>query len=99
MAVSHLMINADKTQRIVMGTRKTAARRNEVSLVAGPHIIEHTRTDKLLGANICENLRWKEHLLNNEQSAVRQLTSRINALMQVCASSHRYFLFQTLLPY
>ena len=54
------MINADKTQLIVMGTRKTAARRNEVSLVAWPHIIEHKRTDKLLGANICENLKWKE---------------------------------------
>ena len=48
MAVSHLVINANRTQLIVMGTRKTTARRNEVSLVAEPHIIEHTRTNKLL---------------------------------------------------
>ena len=78
------MINADKTHLIVMGTKKTAASRNEVSLVAGEHIIEHTRTDKLLGDNICEDLKWKEHLLNNEQSVVRQLTSRINGLVKVC---------------
>ena len=64
-AANHLVINADKTL-IVMGTENTAARRNEVSLVAGDHIIEHTRTEKLLGANICEDLKWKEHLLNNE---------------------------------
>ena len=79
------MINADKTHLIVMGTKKTAASRNEVSLVAGEHIIEHTRTEKLLGANICEDLKWNEHLLNNEQSVVRQLTSRINGLVKVFA--------------
>ena len=67
-AANHLVINAEKTHLIVMGTKKTAARRNEVSLAAGEHIIEHTRTEKLLGANICEDHKWKEHLLNNEQS-------------------------------
>ena len=85
MAANHLVINADKTHLIVMGTKKTAARRNEVSLVAGEHIIEHSRTEKLLGANICEDLKWKEHLLQNEQSVVRQLTGRINGLVKVCA--------------
>ena len=52
MAVSHLVINADTTQLIVMGTRKTTARRNEMSLVAEPYIIEHTRTNKLLFVRI-----------------------------------------------
>jgi hypothetical protein len=39
----------------------------------------------LLGANICEDLKWREHLLSNEQSVVSQLTSRINGLLKVCA--------------
>ena len=55
-----------------------------MSLVSGDHIIQHSRTEKLLGANICEDLKWKEQLLNNEQSVVRQLTSRINGLVKVC---------------
>ena len=67
-----------------MGTKKTAARRHEVTLQAGDHTIDHTRTEKLLGVNICEDLKWREHLLGNEQSAVRQLTSRINGLLKVC---------------
>ena len=84
MAANNLVINADKTHLVVMGTKKTAARRHEVTLQAGDHTIDHTRTEKLLGANICEDLKWREHLLSNEQSAVRQLTSRINGLLKVC---------------
>ena len=56
-----------------------------MSLLAGEHTIRHSRTEKLLGTNICEDLKWKEHLLGNEQSAIRQLTSRMNGLVQVCA--------------
>ena len=85
MAANHLVINAEKTHLIVKGTKKTAARRNQVSPVAGDHIIKHSRTEKLLGANICEDLKWKEHLLSNEHSVVRQLTSRINGLTKICA--------------
>ena len=56
-----------------------------MSLLAGENTIRHSRTEKLLGTNICEDLKWKEHLLGNEQSAIRQLTSRMNGLVQVCA--------------
>ena len=55
-----------------------------MTLQAGDHTIGPTRTEKLLGANICEDLKWREHLLSNDQSAVRQLTSRINGLLKVC---------------
>ena len=88
MTANKLVINDDKTHLVVMGTKATAARRDEVTLQAGGHIIRPTRTEKLLGGNICENLKWKEHLQENDQSLVRQLTSRINGLVKVshCAS-------------
>ena len=95
MAANNLVINAEKTHLLVMGTKKTAARRNEVSLQAGQHKILPTRTEKLLGANICEDLKWKEHLVNNEQSLVRQLTSCMNGLLKVCKrASKMEFSFQ-----
>ena len=53
MAANHLVINADKTHLLVMGTKKTASIRNEVSLLAREHTIRPSRTEKLLGANIC----------------------------------------------
>ena len=88
MAANKLVINADKEHLVVMGTKATAARRAEVVLQAGEHAISPTRTDNLLGGNISEDLKWREHLLDNEQSLVRQLTSRINGLVMVsqCAS-------------
>ena len=88
MAAIKLVFNADKTHLVVMGTKATAARRDEVTLQAGAHTIRPTRTEKLLGGNICEDLKWKEHLQDNEQLLVRQLTSRTNGLVKVsqCAS-------------
>ena len=49
----------------------------------------HPRTEKLLGGYICENLKWREHLVGSEQSLARQLTSRLNGLVKV--SQHASF--------
>ena len=85
MAANRLVINADKTHLVVMGTKATAKRRDEVSLLAGQHLIVPTRTEKLLGGNVCEDLKWNEHLLGSDQSLAKQLTSRVNGLMMVAA--------------
>ena len=85
MAANKLVINADKTQLIVIGTKATAARRGEVALQAGEHTIQASHSEKLLGGCIAENLKWREHLLDSDQSLVRQLTSRINGLVKVGA--------------
>ena len=89
MAANKLVINAEKTHLIVMGTKATAVRKKEVTLQAGEHIITPSRTEKLLGGNICENLKWREHLVGSEQSLARQLTSRLNGLVKV--SQHASF--------
>ena len=83
MAANKLVINAENTHLIVMGTKATAVRKNEVTTQAGKHIITPTRTEKLLGGYICENLKWREHLVGSEQSLARQLTSRLNGLVKV----------------
>ena len=85
MAANRLVINGDKTHLIVMGTKATAKRREEVSLLAGQHVIVPTRTEKLLGGHICEDLKWKEHVLGSDQSLAKQLTSRVNGLLMVAA--------------
>ena len=85
MVANRLVINAEKTNLIVMGTRATAKRRYEVSLQAGQHVIVQTRTEKLLGGHVCEDLKWNEHLLGSDQSLVKQLTSRVNGLLMVAA--------------
>ena len=88
MAANKLVINADKTHLVVMGTKATAAHRADVKLEAGPHTISPTPTERLLGCQISQDLKWKQHILEGDQSLVKQLTSRINGLcmMSVRAS-------------
>ena len=85
MAANKLVINAEKTHLIVMGTKATAKRREEVTLQADQHVITPTRTEKLLGGHVSEDLKWREHILGNEQSLSNQLTSRVNGLLIVAS--------------
>ena len=83
MAANKLVINADKTHLLVLGTRSMAEKRNLVSMQADNHTILPSKQEKLLGCIVSDNLKWREHILDNEQSMVRQLTSRVNALSMI----------------
>ena len=80
MESNKLVINADKTHLVVMGKKKINNIRGQVQLLAGQHTIAPSQTEKLLGCNIHQSLKWREHLQTNESSLIRQLTSRLNAL-------------------
>ena len=62
---------------------KSAARRQEVSVLADGHVIKPSSSEKLLGGIISEDLKWKQHLLSHDQSLVKQLTSRLNRLLLI----------------
>ena len=83
MASNRLVINDDKTHLVVLGTRATAVRRDEVILQAGNHLVRPSRSEKLLGGIISDDLKWKKHLFEGDQSLVKQLTNRINGLVKV----------------
>ena len=87
MAANKLVINGDKTHLVVIGTKKTAAGRQQVSINADGHEIVPSRSEKLLGGIISDDLKWKEHLLGSNQSLVSQLTGRINGLLKVASSA------------
>ena len=87
MSANKLVINADKTHLLVMGTPAMGALRQEVQLMAGQHVIFPTPTEKLLGCNIHETMKWAEHLQHNEQSLTRQLTSRVNAISKLAVNA------------
>ena len=87
MAANRLVINGDKTHLVVMGMRKTAARRQEVSISADGFNIKPSRAEKLLGGVVCEDMKWKQHLIASDQSLTRQLTSRLNGLQKISSSA------------
>ena len=82
-----LVINADKTHLMVMGSKKTAARRCEVSIQSGTFRVCPTETEKLLGGNLHQSLQWNHHIRDHENSMLRQLTTRINGLKKISANA------------
>ena len=83
MAANKLVINGDKTHLVVVGKKKSLARRQQVFVEADGHVVKPSRTEKLLGGIISEDMKWKEHLLSSDQSIVSQLTRRVNGLVNV----------------
>ena len=83
MGDNRLVINNDKTHLLVMGGRRHAALRQQVSIDTGTVVVTPVETEKLLGLNIHQSLKWKEHVLDSKKSMVNTLTTRLNALKQV----------------
>ena len=93
MASNKLVINADKTHLLVMGSRSMVDKRSQVMLQAGVNLITPTPSEKLLGCNIHEGLKWGHHIKLGENSLVNNLTSRVNALSKMATNAT----FKTLL--
>ena len=75
-----LKLNDDKTHLMVMTTSRRRAYRlrdTQVVLRTPTEIIESTECEKLLGGLLHQDMKWNEHILDNEESLVRSLNSRL----------------------
>ena len=84
MVKNKLVINADKTHLVVMGSKAVTRARQFVSMRAGEFLIHPSETEKLLGCNIHQSLKWKSHIQTGENSLIKNLTRKVNALQKVC---------------
>ena len=83
---NQLKLNDDKTHLMVMTTsqkRKNLAQDDSVFMITPSEVIEKSESEKLLGAWIHEDMKWAEHILNNDESLVRSLNTRVGALKKV----------------
>ena len=80
-----LKLNGDKTHLMLL--LSDAARRsrpnNSVNLDTGSETIYPTKCEKLLGGFIGQNLKFTEHIRDNEHSMIKVLNKRLNALKKV----------------
>ena len=65
---------------MVLGAKKSAG---QVSMMAGNFCIHPTATEKLLGAQIHQSLKWNQHISDGKSSLLKQLTSRNNGLKKI----------------
>ena len=83
MGDNKLVINNDKTHLLVMGSKKHEEARMMVHINTGTVVISPVETEKLLGINIHQSLKWQEHVLTNKKSLINMLNTRLSALKRV----------------
>ena len=66
-----------------MGTRKNNEARKNVKIETGTVTIKPDTTEKLLGFQIHETLKFQEHCRDNRKSIFNKLIPRMNALKQL----------------
>ena len=81
MTNNKLKLNDDKTHLLVMTTdqKRKKIKINTVIKTSKNDILP-IKTEKLLGIEIQDNLKWGEHILNSDKSLIKQLNSRLSAL-------------------
>ena len=88
MSANRLVINDGKTHLLVMGTRRHDEFRPEVKINTGSVVIEPVVTQKLLGINIHQSLKWKDHIISNDRSMIKTLRTRLNALSRISVNAN-----------
>jgi hypothetical protein len=56
---------------------------NSINLNTRDEIIGTSQSEKLLGGLINQNLKWTDHIIINEESLLKKLGTRLNALKQI----------------
>ena len=88
MSANRLVINDSKTHLLVMGTKRHDSLRSEVKINTGAVVIEPVGTQKLLGINIHQSLKWKEHIISNDRSMIKTLRTRLSALSKIAVNAN-----------
>ena len=80
-----LKLNGKKTHLMLLlsDSARKAREDNTINLDTGDEIISPTKCEKLLGGFIGQNLKFTEHIQDNEKSMLKILNKRLNALKKV----------------
>ena len=73
-----LKVNDDKTHMLVMSTRQKRryVDTDSTRVITPSSIITPSSTERLLGAEIHQDLTWREHILDSENSLIKSLKKK-----------------------
>ena len=84
MGNNRLKLNDDKTHLLIMTTKQRQRMMNlNIQINTTTELIKPRSSEKLLGIVIKDDLKWAEYIQNNENSLIKQLNTRLNALRLV----------------
>ena len=79
---SKLKVNDDKTHSLLLTTAQMCRRRNiSVEVTIGTEENTPSEVEKLLGIHIDQNLKWGNHIMNNNKLLVKALTTAPGAML------------------
>ena len=80
-----LKVNDDKTHLLVMTTRQKRrfVDTSNVQIETPTAIIKPSNVERLLGAQVHQDMRWVEHIVDNDQSLIKSLNLRLGALTKI----------------
>ena len=89
MAMNKLFLNSEKTHLLVITSAQQHAKHGNfgIQLNTGSETIQPSNDERLLGAQVSNNFTWNCHIVENDKSMMKMITSRINALMKVSWSA------------
>ena len=75
LTLNKLKFNDEKTHLIVMSTRQKRAHRDTSTLTINTPTatINPSEVERLLGAQVHQDMRWKEYLVDNDDALVKSL--------------------------
>ena len=85
LTANKLKVNDDKTHLLVMSTRQKRCFRDTstVTIRTPTATITPSIVERLLGAQVHQDMHWKQHLLENENSLIKSLTTRAGAIKKI----------------
>ena len=102
LTANKLKVNDDKTHLLVMSTRQKRQHKNTSNMTINTPtaIITPSIVERLLGAQVHQDMRWREHLMDNKDSLLKSLNQRIGAIKKISkVSSFKTRIFVSKLIY
>jgi hypothetical protein len=81
-------VNDDKTYLLVMSTRQKRWHRDTTNITINTPsaVISSSSVERLLGAQLHHDMKWKDHILDNDDSLIKSLNTRAGALKKISRS-------------
>ena len=85
LTANKLKVNDEKTHLLVMSTRQKRQHKNTSNMTINTPtaIITPSIVERLLGAQVHQDMRWREHLMDNKDFLLKSLNQRIGAIKKI----------------
>ena len=85
LTANKLKVNDEKTHLLVMSTSQKRRHRitNSITINTPTAIITPSIVERLLGAYVHQDMKWKEHIVTNDDSLIKSLNRRAGAIKKI----------------